>query len=151
MRALGLTVNVFANHLYYFGDMHWTLTLSPERAKRMDACRDAANIFDSNFATHSDAPVTPMAPLMTAWCATNRQTATGRILGDSHQISVEQALYAITMGAAYVLKIDDQIGSIKCGKRADFTVLEQDPLVVAPSDLKDVPIHCTVLGGEVTV
>ena len=149
MRSLGLTVNVFANHLHYFGDVHWAQTLGPNRAERMDACSDAAEIFEGNFAIHSDAPVTPMAPLNTAWCAVNRQTATGRILGDSQKISVEQALYAITMGAAYVLKMEDEIGSIKCGKWADFTVLDKDPMSVKPLSLKDVPIHCTVLGGEI--
>lgn len=151
MRTLGLTVNVFANHLYYFGDIHWSISIGRERAKRMDACRDARAIFDGNFAIHSDAPVTPMAPLFTAWCAVNRQTQNGRILGNTQQISVEEALYAITMGAAYVLKMDDQIGSISVGKRADFVALEQDPLAIKPMALKDIKIKGTVLGGTVTV
>ena len=117
----------------------------------MDACRDARAIFDGNFTIHSDAPVTPMAPLFTAWCAVNRQTQNGRILGNTQQISVKEALYAITMGAAYVLKMDDQIGSISVGKRADFVALEQDPLAIEPKALKDIKIKGTVLGGTVTV
>ena len=150
MRALGLTVNVFANHLYYFGDIHWSRSIGPDRAKRMDACRDASAVFDGNFAIHSDAPVTPMAPLFTAWCAVNRQTQNGRILGNTQQISVKEALYAITMGAAYVLKMDDQIGSISVGKRGDFVALAQDPLELNPMALKDIKIKGTVLGGTVT-
>ena len=117
----------------------------------MDACRDARAIFDGNFTIHSDAPVTPMAPLFTAWCAVNRQTQNGRILGNTQQISLKEALYAITMGAAYVLKMDDQIGSISVGKRADFVALEQDPLAIEPMALKDIKIKGTVLGGNVTV
>ena len=74
MRNLGICVNLFANHLYYFGDVHWTRTLGPDRAGRMDACADALEIFGGEFAIHSDAPVTPMAPLFTAWCAVNRLT-----------------------------------------------------------------------------
>ena len=151
MRALGLTVNVFANHLYYFGDIHWSRSIGPDRAKRMDACKDANVVFKGNFAIHSDAPVTPMAPLFTAWCAVNRETQNGRILGNTQQISVQEALYAITMGAAYVLKLDDQVGSISVGKRADFVALGQDPLTVAPMLLKDIKIKGTVLGGTVTV
>jgi predicted amidohydrolase YtcJ len=150
MKALGLCVNVFTNHVHYFGDLHWTLTLGPERTSRMDAARDAWEIFDGDFAIHSDAPVTPMAPLFTAWVAVNRVTPTGRQMGTRQKISVAQALHCITLGAAYVLKLDDRIGSIQVGKLADFTVLDGDPLESDPMQLKDIPIVGTVLGGEAT-
>lgn len=151
MRALGVTVNLFANHLYYFGDVHWTKSLGPDRTKRMNACADAWATFGGDFAIHSDAPVTPMAPLVTAWCAVNRVTEQGRVLGNSQQISIAQALHCITLGAAYVLKMDDQIGSIQCGKRADFCILDRDPTEVDPMELRDVRPLATVLGGEETV
>lgn len=150
MRALGLTVNIFSNHVHYFGDLHWTKTIGPDRAARMDAAQDAWDVFGGDFAIHSDAPVTPMAPLQTAWIAVNRLTETGRQLGTSQQITVPQALHNITMGAAYVLKMDDQVGSIQTGKRADFTVLDGDPLDTDPVKLRDIPIVGTVLGGEAT-
>lgn len=150
MVNLGITANLFANHLYYFGDVHWTSTLGPDRASRMNAARDACQLFTGNFAIHSDAPVTPMAPLFTAWCAVNRETESGRILGDGQQIEVEDALYCITMGAAYVLKLEDQVGSISVGKFADFCVLEQDPLSIDPVELKDIVVKATVLSGVVT-
>jgi predicted amidohydrolase YtcJ len=148
MRKLGLTVNLFGNHLYYFGDTHMDLTLGPDRAARMNACRDAAEIWGGNFAIHSDAPVTPMAPLFTAWCAVNRRTESGRVLGDSQQIEVAQALYCITMGAAHVLGLDHEIGSIACGKRADFCVLHDDPLTADPAALHQVRVAGTVMGGQ---
>jgi len=150
MRALGLTVNIFSNHVHYFGDLHWAKTIGPDRASRMDATQDAWDVFGGDFAIHSDAPVTPMAPLQTAWIAVNRLTETGRQLGTSQQITVPQALHNITMGAAYVLKMDDQVGSIQTGKRADFTVLDGDPLDTDPVKLRDIPIVGTVLGGEAT-
>ncbi len=150
MRALGLTVNIFSNHVHYFGDLHWTKTVGPDRAARMDATQDAWDVFGGDFAIHSDAPVTPMAPLQTAWIAVNRLTETGRQLGASQNITVPQALHNITMGAAYVLKMDDQVGSIQTGKRADFTVLDGDPLETDPVKLRDIPIVGTVLGGEAT-
>jgi predicted amidohydrolase YtcJ len=149
MAALGLCANLFANHIYYFGDKHYELTLGPDRANRMDACASALGL-GVPLAIHSDAPVTPMAPLFTAWCAVNRQTASGRILGPNQCISVADALHAITLGAAYTLKLDGEIGSIECGKRADFAVLGDDPLTVDPVHLKDVPIIATVLDGEPT-
>lgn len=150
MANLGICVNLFGNHLYYFGDVHWTKSIGPDRARRMNACRDALDIFGPNFAIHSDAPVTPMGPLFTAWCAVNRLTESGRQLGEYQRIAVRDALNCITLGAAYVLKLDHEIGSIQTGKRADFCLLDDDPFEVAPEALKDIGVAGTVFGGEPT-
>ena len=148
MKALGMCANLFANHLFYWGDIHYAKTLGPERAERMDACATALST-GVPFAIHCDAPVTPISPLFTAWCAVNRLTASGRTLGEAEKISVADALRAITLGAAYTLKLDEELGSIDVGKRADFAILDDDPLAVAPEKLKAVPVWGTVLGGRV--
>ena len=148
MKALGMCANLFANHLFYWGDIHYARTLGPERAERMDACATALAT-GVPFAIHCDAPVTPISPLFTAWCAVNRLTASGRTLGEAEKISVADALRAITLGAAYTLKLDEELGSIDVGKRADFAILDDDPLAVAPEKLKDVSVWGTVLGGRV--
>jgi predicted amidohydrolase YtcJ len=148
MATLGLCVNLFPNHHYYWGDQHSALTLGPERAERMNACASALAA-GVPMAIHSDAPVTPLGPLFTAWCAVNRVTASGRTLGSHECISVADALRTITLGAAYTLKLDAEIGSITCGKRADFAILEDDPTTVPPSALKDVRVWGTLLGGHI--
>jgi len=148
MKALGLCVNLFPNHLFYWGDQHDATTIGPERAQRMNACATAL-ASGVPLAIHSDAPVTPLGPLFTAWCAVNRLTASGRTLGAEERISVPEALRTITLGAAYTLKLDSEIGSIECGKRADFAVLEDDPLEIAPERLKDVRVWGVVQGGRV--
>ena len=127
MAKLGICANLFANHVYYWGDQHAAITMGPDRARRMDACATALRE-GVLLAIHSDAPVTPLAPLFTAWCAVNRITASGNILGPEERISASEALYAITLGAAYTLHMDHLIGSIETGKYADFAVLENDPL-----------------------
>lgn len=147
-RALGLCTNLFANHLYYWGDQHYALSIGPDRAERMDAIGTARNL-GLDWAIHSDAPVTPISPLFTAWCAVNRRTASGRVLGEAERVSVLDALHAITLGAAYTLRLDHLIGSIEVGKLADFAVLDDDPLAVAPEQLKEVRVRGTVLGGKV--
>lgn len=148
MKKLGLCVNLFANHLYYWGEEHYGKTVGPERAERMNSCKTA---LDNNvpLAIHSDAPVTPLGPLFTAWCAINRQTISGRILGESERISIDQALRAITLGAAYTLKLDSEIGSIEVGKKADFAVLEDDPYDVSPEKIKDIKVWGTVQNGRI--
>lgn len=144
---LGMCVNLFANHHFYWGDEHYHLTVGPERATRMNACRTA---LDSGvpMAIHSDAPVTPLGPLFTAWSAVNRLTASGRVQGEHERITVTEALRAVTLGAAYTLHMDAEIGSIETGKRADFAVLDADPTECDPLELKDVPVWGTVQGGR---
>ncbi|WP_176157766.1 amidohydrolase [Burkholderia multivorans] len=148
IRALGMCVNFFANHLYYWGDAHYAQTIGPDRANRMDAAGSAQRL-GIPYALHSDAPITPPNPLFTAWCAVQRETASGRVLGEHERISVDDALRAITLGAAYTLKMDHLVGSIEVGKFADFAVLDDDPSRVAPARLKDVRVWGTVLGGRV--
>lgn len=148
LNKLGMCVNLFANHHFYWGDEHYRLTVGPDRAMRMNACRTA---LDSRvpMAIHSDAPVTPLGPLFTAWCAVNRLTASGRVQGEHEKISSYEALWAITMGAAYTLHLDGELGSIEVGKRADFAVLEDDPTDVSDGKLKDIPVWGTVQGGRI--
>jgi predicted amidohydrolase YtcJ len=147
MAALDLCVNLFANHIWYFGDQHYERTMGPDRAMRLDACGSALR-HGVPLAIHSDSPVTPLGPLHVAWCAVNRLTPSGRVLGENQRISVEAALHAITLGAAFTLKLDSEIGSIETGKKADFAVLGQDPLTVAAVALRDIPVLGTVMGGH---
>ena len=146
MAKLGVCVNLFANHIYYWGDQHAAITMGPDRANRMDAAGTAQRE-RVPYAIHSDAPVTPMAPLFTAWCAVNRQTRTGIVLGPEERISAEDALYAITLGAAYTLHMDHLVGSIEPGKFADFAVLEDSPLEVDPEAIRDIGVWGTISGG----
>jgi len=100
-------------------------------------------------AGHSDTPVSPIDPLFTVWCAANRVTSSGRVLGAYERVSPYQALQMMTLNAAYLLHRDHEIGSIAVGKRADFTVLADDPLAVDPLTIKDIAVRATVLGGRV--
>ncbi len=148
MHKLDMCVNLFANHHFYWGDEHFRLTVGPDRARRMNACRTALDT-GVPMAIHSDAPVTPLGPLFTAWCAVNRLTVSGRTQGEHEKISCEEALKAITLGAAYTLHLDDEIGSIEVGKHADFAILEDDPQKIGSDKLKDITIWGTVQGGRI--
>lgn len=64
-------------------------------------------------------------------------------------LSAEQALQAITINAAHVLGMADDTGSIRAGKYADFTVLDEDPLTCDPMHIADLNIHATVFEGKV--
>jgi len=146
MAKLGMCANIFANHLWYWGDQHHDITVGPERARRMEAAATAEREGVS-FSLHSDANVTPLGHLHTMWCAVNRVTPSGRVLGEHERISAESALRAVTLGSAYQMHLDAELGTIECGKAADFTVLEASPLAVDPMAIKDIGVWGTVVGG----
>lgn len=146
MSQLNLCANFFANHLWYWGDQHYEFTVGPERANALEPCASALRE-RVPFALHSDAGVTPLGQLHTMWCAVNRVTPKGRVLGEHEKLTPEQALHAVTIGAAFMLHMDDEIGSIEAGKRADFAVLEDNPLTIDPMDIRDIGVWGTVLGG----
>ena len=146
--TLGMGVNLFANHHHYWGDQHFETTVGPERAERMNACRSALD-HGVPLAIHSDAPITPLGPLFTSWCAVHRRTASGRVLGERQRITVAEALHAITLGAAHSPGQVGEIGSLECGKRADFCVLDDDPSTAPAEALKTMQPWGTVQGGRV--
>ena len=148
MHAFGMCVNLFANHIYYWGEQHRLLTVGPTRAMRLNACGTALRV-GVPMAIHSDTPVTPVDPLFTMWCAVNRVTTQDRVLGPHERIAPEQALHAVTLGAAYTLHLDHLVGSIDVGKFADFAVLDRDPLAVEKMKIRDITVRATISDGRV--
>ena len=81
------------------------------------------------------------------WCAVERQTTAGRVLGPEQRITPDEALRAHTIDAAWQVFQDHERGSIEPGKRADFAVLSDDPLTT-DKPLKDITVEETVVLGE---
>jgi len=146
MAELDVCANIFSNHLWYWGDQHYEITVGPERAEGMDDPMSAAE-HGVPYSLHTDANVTPLGCLHSMWAAVNRITPQGRVLGANRRISAEDALRAVTLGSAYLLGLDDDLGSIEPGKLADFTVLKESPLAVDPTAIRDIPVWGTVLSG----
>ena len=91
----------------------------------------------------------PAQPLYLMWAAVNRTTFSGRVAGPDLALTPEQALRAVTLDAAHSIRLEQEIGSITAGKKANFTALAQNPLKVPPMALKDIPVLATVLEGQV--
>lgn len=147
MAALGMCANIFSNHLWFWGDHHHDLTIGPDRASRMDAASTALRC-GVPISLHSDSPVTPLDSLATASYAASRRAPSGRIIGEHERISVPDALHAVTLGSAYMLKMDHEVGSLEAGKFADLAVLDRDPWVQAPEALRDVVVRGSMIGGR---
>ena len=103
------------------------------------------------FGLHSDYPqvIVPMRPLEAAGIAVTRIAEDGEtVVAPGERIGVDRALRAITIDAAYVIGMEEKIGSLIPGKFADFAVLEGDPYAVDPTKIKDIPVWGTVLSGK---
>ena len=103
-----------------------------------------------------DPPLPPLDPLADLWGFVTRRTITedGSVCEQpdwfaANAISVEEALRVMTMGSAYALFRDEEVGSLKAGKLADVIILSEDPLAVAPGTIKDIKVLMTMVGGSV--
>jgi hypothetical protein len=102
-----------------------------------------------SISLHSDMPMAPADPLFLAWCAVNRTTLSGRTADPSQKITAEKALRAVTIEAAYSLGLEGEIGSIKAGKKSDFTVLDRDPLTIDPAEIDEIRVVATIFEGRI--
>jgi predicted amidohydrolase YtcJ len=148
MKKMGLIPSYFVNHVYYWGDRHKSIFIGPERARRISPL-NASLKEGLRFTLHSDLPVTPVDPLFSMYCAVNRITREGEVLGPEERISALEALKTYTTHAAYCSFEEDLKGSIEAGKLADFTILSDNPLTVPPETIKDVRVEGTVVGGRI--
>jgi len=122
--------------------------LGPERADNMVRMGDVERAGVS-YSYHSDMPMAPGDPLYLMWCGVNRITASGRVASPNQVVSREGALKAITINAAYSLKLENEMGSIEPGKLANFTILSENPLTCDAKKIKDVQVIGTVSEGRV--
>jgi hypothetical protein len=146
-KELGLIPSFFPGHIYYWGDRHCRLFLGPERAARMNPMSSALRR-GLRFTLHHDASVTPPSVLDVVAFATNRVTAGGRPLGPEQEITVWQALRAVTIDAAWQHGEEDRKGSIERGKLADFVILSANPLEVNKTEIRDIQVVETIKEGK---
>lgn len=147
MAQLGAIASVNAYYVYELAEAFAHHTLGYERASQI-ARMGSLERAGVRFAVHSDFTMAPARPLNNAWVAANRISESGDVMCRDERASLDVAIQAITSNAAFVLGMEDEIGSLRWGKQADFTILEADPYDVGPEDLRDIPIWGTVFEGR---
>ena len=145
MKKLGAAASFFAAHVYHWGDVH-IKNFGFDRAKSISAAASAIK-YGLPFTFHQDAPVISPDMLETVWCAVNRITKGGVLLGEDEKISAADALRAVTISAAGQYGEKAEKGSIALDKRADFVVLDSDPLSVQPDEIREIRVLKTILAG----
>lgn len=133
-------------------DMPWAeLRVGRERLAGAYAWRSmlAAGV---PLAFGSDFPVESADPRLGLHAAVTRRDVSGRPAGGwfpEQRLSLEEALAAFTIGAAYAAMQERETGILAPGRNADLTVFGRDLFVEDPSGLIDNPIAATVIGGEI--
>ncbi|WP_431240753.1 amidohydrolase [Mycolicibacterium aichiense] len=65
------------------------------------------------------------------------------------KLTVAEAVHANTMGAAYQIRLDDKVGSVEVGKRADLIVLDSNIFEIDPHDIHRATVTMTMMNGQV--
>ena len=136
----------FVAHVYHWGDIH-IKNYGMERASRISLAKSAQDK-GIIYTFHQDSPVIEPNMLETIWCAVNRITKNGVLLGNDERISPLDALKAVTKNAAYQYFEEDIKGTLKEGKLADLVILDKNILKVDPMKIKDIQVVETIKEGE---
>ncbi|MEZ0349455.1 amidohydrolase [Mycobacterium sp. pR1184] len=144
---LGVTCSIFVDQIHYWGDVIVDGLFGEERGSRWMPAGSAVAT-GMRISLHNDPPVTPEEPLRNISVAVTRTAPSGRVLGPEERLTVEQAIRAQTIDAAWQLFADDVVGSLEVGKYADLVVLSADPRTVPPEQIADLDVRATYLAGR---
>lgn len=148
IKALGANVSANVCYLHELSAAYGDVGIGIERAHqiaRVGACEQQG--ITTTF--HSDFPMAPALPLHSAWVAFTRQNCLGEVVGPALKMSLDGVLRGITIDAARVLGLENETGSIRSGKKADFVVLDKDPYEVGGENLNQIEVLATVFEGKV--
>jgi predicted amidohydrolase YtcJ len=145
--ALGVTCSLFVDQIHYWGDIIVDGLFGPEHGSHWMPAGSAVAA-GVRISLHNDPPVTPEEPLRNISVAATRIAPSGRVLAPEERLTVDQAIRAQTIDAAWQLFSDDVIGSLEVGKYADLVVLSADPRTVPPAEIAELEVRATFLAGR---
>ena len=154
MQRMNLSPCFLIGHVYYWGSAFRDVLLGADRANHLDPCNSALDA-GLRISLTSDWNVTPLKPLSCIQNAVVRglyDVTTGDAVPDAtlnpaECITVEQAIKAVTLDAAWQCHIDHICGSLVTGKLGDLVILEDDPTGVSPDTIGDIAISETWFDG----
>ncbi len=146
--SLGITVSMGPFQYIYWGDLLDGTMFESAIGSQWQAVGDAFRA-DARPTFHNDGPVSPPNVLLNIQSMVTRTTNSGKVHGANQAVTMDQALKAVTINAAYQLKRDQEVGSLEVGKFADFVELSADLTKVKPLEITDkVKVQGTWVGGK---
>lgn len=142
-----ITVVTQPGFLYYNGDRY--LKEVPEETRELLYPLLRLNKSGVMLAGSSDAPVIPVDPLMGIAAAVTRATEEKQYVNPDQALTAFDAFRMYTEGSARAGFLENALGSIKIGKCADMVVIDRNPFIVEPDELKDLRVVMTILGSEI--
>jgi predicted amidohydrolase YtcJ len=143
---LGAVVSAASHYVYHLGEA-FRGPLGKKRARWISPLASLGNA-GVPVTLHSDAPLAPPDPLLAASMHLTRETREGNVFNPKERLSKYEAMESITVDAAYALGLENEIGRIKAGMRADFTILDKNPLETEGRDWDKIGIWGVVLDGR---
>lgn len=138
--------SLYAEHTFFFGDAH-IMNRGMQQASFISPLNTTLKM-GIPATNHTDFNVLPIDQMMVIWCAVNRTTRSGVVLGADERITPFQALKCITINAAHQYSEENSKGSLTAGKLADLVLLDKNPLKVDPQSIKDIKIVETIKEGK---
>jgi predicted amidohydrolase YtcJ len=144
---LGVIASMQPNHL--LTDMHWAeARLGPERTATSYAWKSFLD-HDVVLAFGTDYPVEPVTPFRGMYAAVTRTDEKGKMTYHAEEkLTLEQALQAYTVGAAYADFAEQRLGRLSPDCLADFVVLDRDITRIPADQILDAKVLRTVVGGK---
>lgn len=149
LAQLGVIASMQPTHAT--SDMYW----ADERlgADRLAGAYAWRSLLESGarLALGSDFPVERPNPLLGIHAAVTRQDLDGWPDGGwqaAERLGREQAVRGFTLGAAHAAFMEDEVGSLEAGKRADFIVLDRDLMQVPEAEIPGLRVLETWVDGQ---
>lgn len=145
--AIHMIPSIFVEHVHRWGDIHLK-NMGKERAQNISPAAWAKEL-GLPYTFHQDSPILPPDMLRTVQTAVERQTLSGITLGEKQKITVFDALEAVTKNAAYQYHEEAEKGTIEQGKKADFVILDKNPLTVDIAEIEKIKVLTTIKNDEI--
>lgn len=140
-----------AEFLWWIGDIY-AGNYGPKRDRRLVPLKtlQSRKILWSGG---SDFPVTPYPARFGLWASLARRTAQGRngedAFGTSEGVDFSTALRSYTAWSARQMFLENKIGTLEIGKKADIAIWDHDLGAIAPDEVKKLKCLMTLFDGEV--
>jgi len=102
----------------------------------------------ARLAFGSDWPVVSPDPFLGIEAAVTGRAMDGRLFVPEQNITVEEALAAYTVGAAYASYREHELGTLQVGKLADVVILSQDLFEIPLERISETRADVTIVGGR---